>query len=227
MRPSHALLLLLCLAAVAPADDGSYELGGHTKGRLLGQTFPGDSLFRDLSGSSAIDAEADLRLSLSARRSGWSLHADYQLFGLYGDSVELARELGIVGGRSSDRFPDDQRRLFDLTHVLHEGGKSAVAHRLDRLWVGHTSEKTVLRFGRQALSWGNGLFYSPMDLVNPFDPAAIDTEFKTGDDMLYLQYLLDSGDDVQAAAVFRRDPPQPRRRFRSGDDSGEVSRVSW
>jgi hypothetical protein len=44
-----------------------------------------------------------------------------------------------------------------------------------------------------------------MDLVNPFDPAAIDTEYKAGDDMLYLQYLRDSGDDVQAAAVIRRD----------------------
>ena len=60
-----------------------------------------------------------------------------------------------------------------------------------------------LRFGRQALSWGNGLFYAPMDLVNPFDPAAIDTEYKAGDDMLYLQYLQDSGNDLQAAVVVR------------------------
>ena len=45
-----------------------------------------------------------------------------------------------------------------------------------------------------------------MDLVNPFDPAAIDTEYKAGDDMLYLQYLRDSGDDVQAAWVLRRAP---------------------
>jgi hypothetical protein len=44
-----------------------------------------------------------------------------------------------------------------------------------------------------------------MDLVNPFDPATIDTEYKAGDDMLYAQYLRDSGDDVQAAAVIRRD----------------------
>ena len=35
-------------------------------------------------------------------------------------------------------------------------------------------------------------------------PATIDTEYKAGDDMLYVQYLRDSGDDVQAAAVIRR-----------------------
>ncbi|MGI9232436.1 MAG: hypothetical protein ACR2RD_02295, partial [Woeseiaceae bacterium] len=71
---------------------------------------------------------------------------------------------------------------------------------------GYTSEKSVVRFGRQALSWGNGLFYAPMDLVNPFDPATIDTEYKAGDDMLYLQYLRDNGHDIQGVHVVRRDP---------------------
>ena len=62
-----------------------------------------------------------------------------------------------------------------------------------------------MKFGRQAITWGNGLFYAPMDLVNPFDPATIDTEYKAGDDMLYLQYLQDNGNDLQAAVVVRRD----------------------
>jgi hypothetical protein len=43
-----------------------------------------------------------------------------------------------------------------------------------------------------------------MDLVNPFNPASIDTEYKAGDDMLYLQYLQNNGNDVQAAYVARR-----------------------
>ena len=204
MRPSHALLLLL--SAVALADDPAYELGGHTKFRLVGQSFPGDSLFRDLAGSGVLDGESDLRLTFAAGQGGWTVAADYQLFALRGDGIELSQQLGDLGGLVAGRFPDDQRRLLDITDVLHDGSKSVIAHRLDRLWVGHSSEKTVVRFGRQALTWGNGLFYSPMDLINPFDPAAIDTEFKTGDDMLYLQYLRDDGDDLQAAAVFRRDP---------------------
>ena len=36
---------------------------------------------------------------------------------------------------------------------------------------------------------------APMDLMNPFDPATIDTEYKAGDDMLYFQYLQDGGND--------------------------------
>ncbi|MDH3908904.1 MAG: hypothetical protein OEU83_07720, partial [Gammaproteobacteria bacterium] len=104
----------------------------------------------------------------------------------------------------SPRLPDDRRRLFDFTKVMHDRDKAALLHRLDRFWAGYASEKAVVRMGRQAISWGNGLFYAPMDLVNPFDPAAIDTEYKAGDDMVYLQYLQDSGNDVQAAAVVRR-----------------------
>ncbi len=44
-----------------------------------------------------------------------------------------------------------------------------------------------------------------MDLVNPFDPAAVDTEYKAGDDMLYVQYLRANGHDIQFAYVIRRD----------------------
>jgi hypothetical protein len=44
-----------------------------------------------------------------------------------------------------------------------------------------------------------------MDILNPFDPAAVDREYKTGDDMLYAQYLGDEGDDLQAVTVLRRD----------------------
>lgn len=197
-------LIIAALSAGAVAEDVNYELGGHGKFRLVGQAFPDNSLFRDLAGTNSIDVEGDLRFEFSANSGRWSFDTAYQLVALHGDAVEYSRDLPS-GGIFFDRLPNDDRRLIDLTDVIRDESKTALLQRLDRLWLGYTSEKAVVRFGRQALSWGNGLFYSPMDLVNPFDPAAIDTEFKTGDDMLYLQYLRDSGDDVQAAIVFRRD----------------------
>ena len=45
-----------------------------------------------------------------------------------------------------------------------------------------------------------------MDIFNPFDPTAVDKEYKTGDDMLYGQLLRGNGDDVQLVVVGRRDP---------------------
>ena len=202
MRPSACLLLLL--VTTAAAGDGSVDITGHTKTRFIGATFPSDSVLRDLAGSTSLDLEADLRLNLEASRGRWSFDAAYQLFGLYGDRVEYTRDLPSATGLFFPRFPDDSGRYLDLTKVLHDRDKGALLHRLDRLSLGYTTEKAVVRLGRQAISWGNGLFYAPMDLVNPFDPATIDTEYKAGDDMLYLQYLQDNGNDVQAAAVARR-----------------------
>ena len=191
MRFSYAFLLIV-VATAAFADDENYELGGHSKLRLLAQSYPDDSRFRDLVGASSVDAAGELRLNFSAKSDKWSLHADYQLIALNSEFIPLG-------------LPDDNSRLFDLTSILNDGNDNAILHRLDRFWVGYAGEKTVVRFGRQALSWGNGLIYAPMDLVNPFDPTTIDTEYKTGDDMLYMQYLRDNGDDIQSAVVFRRD----------------------
>ena len=193
MRPS-VLLVVLFLAGLAGAEELRHEVGGHGKLRTVGQWFPDDSLYRDVAGSSALDMAGELRLKLNSRKGRWTFDAAWQLVGISADTLPLTG------------LPSDDRRLFDLTDVINESHNEALLHRLDRLWLGYASETTVLRFGRQALSWGNGLFYAPMDLVNPFDPAAIDTEYKVGDDMAYLQYLRADGDDVQAAWVLRRDP---------------------
>jgi hypothetical protein len=204
MRPELLLVLFLAATPVV-ADSDDFDLTGHTKFRLTGQTFPDDSVFRDVAGSNSTDLGADLRLNLEWGRGSWSFETNYQLIGLHGDQVDWSRDLPQGSDLFFRRFPNDDRRLFNLTDVITDSGKSAVLHRLDRLWLAYTGEKTVARFGRQALSWGNGLFYAPMDLVNPFDPATIDTEYKAGDDMLYLQYLRDNGDDLQSAVVFRRE----------------------
>jgi len=172
--------------------DLTTEFGGHTKFRAVGQSYPDNSLFRDVVGSETLDLAALLRLNLKLKSGNWTFDSAYQLLGVEGEGLKLSRPL------------NDDRRLFNLTDVISESSDSVFLHRLDRLWVGYTSEKAVVRIGRQALSWGNGLAYAPMDLVNPFDPASIDTEYKVGDDMAYVQYLQDNGNDVQLAYVARR-----------------------
>ncbi len=189
VRPS--ITLLLCVYSSLVWADGRTEFGGHTKLRLFGQAYPSDSLFREQYGSAALNGIAEMRLKFEYRQSGWTFSSDYQLLALNGETVSV---------------PDDQRRLFDLSSTFSDGADSAALHRLDRLWLGYSSERAVIKVGRQVLSWGNGLFYSPMDLVNPFDPTAVDTEYKTGDDMLYAQFVHRDGADIQAAHVVRRDP---------------------
>jgi len=203
VKRAAALLACLCWVLSAQAGPDSWRYGGHLKYRLSHYAIPDDSVLADTWGSSTTSQGFEGRLNFETRVKDWSFQADYQLLGVRAETLG-----GSLGGAlvPIGNLVDDDRRWFDLTGTLSENNKSAWVHRLDRLSVGYTGERTVIRVGRQAISWGNGLLFNPMDIINPFDPAAIDTEYKTGDDMLYGQYLFDSGSDLQAVAVVRRNP---------------------
>ena len=193
----------------AAAQQTAYEFGGDLRSRASLQLLPEDSAIYPATGDAGADLSAILRLKFAATRQRWDFMADGQLFLLYGDSVDYTRELAAqVPGFEAlfGRLPNDDRRWWNLSNTLEDEGKRAVIARFDRLSAGYTNANVALRFGRQAVSWGNGLVFTPMDIVNPFDPTQVDTEYKPGDDMLYGQYLLASGNDIQATYVVRRDP---------------------
>ena len=198
----YVVACTMASSAIAGTDD--LFKGGHAKYLFLFNTFPDDSLFRDAIGTPSVDQFGDLRLKFGWQKDRVKLVTDYQLLAGKGDGFTLANSLpGNV--LIPERIPTDRFRLMDLTHVISQDNDSEIVHRLDRLYVDITSTNAVARVGRQAVSWGNGLIYTPMDFFNPFDPAAVDKEYKTGDDMLYGQYLRQNGDDLQAVWVFRRD----------------------
>lgn len=211
----RVLATIFLLSAAAAAQGQLLEFkSGHLKGQYVLAIYPGDSLLRDFIDTPSHDLNADIRLLVKGRKSRWSWQADYQLNISSGDSLDLDSAL-------SDSFAvpnavvEDDRRLWDLTHVISEDENRVLSHRLDRLALSYTGDKVVVRAGRQAVSWGNGLLYNPVDFFNPFDPAAVDREYKTGDDMLYGQYLQDSGNDWQMVSVWRRDE--------DGDISSDVN----
>ena len=203
-----AVLVAAMVAAAGGASGGEVTAGltGRVSPQVALTTYPSDSAFREVFGSSSIDSALDARFLFRAEGDRWRFDVDYQLIGVYGDRLEFTRDLPPELRILFPHLPDDRTRLFDLTYVFTDSGKSAGLQRLDRLAVGFASDHAVVKFGRQAITWGNGLIYNVMDIFNPFDPAAVDKEFKTGDDMLYGQYLLSGGNDVQGVMVFRRDP---------------------
>lgn len=191
-----ALLPALCAHADVPGF-----VGGHAKLQGTASLYPEGSLWREALGGSEVDRGGELRLRWQQRAGAWEAAADYQLLTRH----RQAPALPLAPGAGQSALPDDDRRWWDLTHEIGSSDDSLTLQRLDRLHVGYTSERVVLRLGRQAVSWGNGLLFNPVDVFNPFDPTAIDTEYKTGDDMLYGQYLLPSGSDWQLVQVRRRD----------------------
>lgn len=206
------LILVLWFVAVfsvvASEPDSSvtrWGLGGHVKYQYVYTHVPQDSVFHSISGNNLQDHNLEARLKISARRDSLDFEAHTQFITAYSDRLSGFRDTPGLLFYGRDVINDD-RRWFDLTHEFHNQGKKATLIRLDRLNVAYTGEKTVIRFGRQAISWGNGLLFTPMDIFNPFDPAAVDKEYKTGDDMLYAQYLLENGNDIQLVGVVRRNP---------------------
>lgn len=196
----------ICIFVITSAY-GLDNLGftGHFKYRFTGFGNPDNSLFQEFAGDTTVDHGADARFNIMWRDGVWSARTDYQLIALKGDAFTIARGVPEERFFFVSRIPTDKDRLFDLTDVITDGEDYALLQRLDRLWLSYAGESATLRFGRQALSWGNGLIYTPMDFFNPFDPSAVDKEYKPGDDMLYAQYARQNGDDAQGAIVFRRD----------------------
>jgi len=202
------LCIGIALPAVASQSSSSatqWNFGGHGKYQFVHTQVPKDSVLHSSSGDNLQDHNIEVRMKIAARRDRLDFEAHPQFITVHSETLSSFRDVPGLLFPGRDVINDD-RRWFNLTHEIHNQGKNATLVRLDRLNVGYTGDKTVIRFGRQAISWGNGLLFTAMDIFNPFDPAAVDKEYKTGDDMLYTQYLLDSGNDIQAVGVVRRNP---------------------
>ncbi len=206
-------LPFVVLLAAAPAMADDWNFAGHVKYQYTHTDYRTDDINAVFGNSPAHDQGLDLRFKAEKRAGPWDFAAHYELLAVGGDTPEARRRMAAAGipvtGTVSG-LPDDRRRLFDLTHEITDRNRLAAVQRLDRLSLGYGNARQSLRFGRQAMSWGNGLVFQPLDFVNPFSPIVIDKDYKTGDDMLYGQWLVGEKDDVQAMLVPRRDPATDR-----------------
>jgi hypothetical protein len=177
------------------------SVAGYEKSHILdltGDTGP----FRD----GALDARLNGTLFVGDRLT-FETHYEAVLSG--GQSREALGELTrlIPGGAPlMSGPPSDDRRLFSLTHVISDDENRLMYHRLDRLSATYTNDRITVRAGRQALTWGNGLVFNPMDLLNPFAPSDVIRDYKAGDDMLVLQGDYGPFSDLQLVYVPRRNP---------------------
>ncbi len=206
----HLWRILLLSCVVLPnafADD--WQFGGHAKYQDTVTGYARDDVQALYGDDPVRDHNIDLRLKAEKRAGPWDFAAHYELLAIHGDALATRRRLAAAGlpvAGTVSGLPDDRRRLFDLTDELTDRNRTAAVHRLDRLALGYRTDRQVVRVGRQAVSWGNGLVFQPLDFVNPFSPIAIDKDYKTGDDMLYGQWLLAGQNDLQAIVLPRRNP---------------------
>lgn len=204
------IALAACALMLAPgARAEGWEFGGHIKYQYGYTDYRVDDVAAVLGKEPAHDQSLDTRLKAEWRERGWDFAAHYEALVLAGDSIATRRTpaaAGLFASGTVSGLPDDRHRLFDLTDDFIDDSRAAAVQRLDRLSVGYTRGSVTLRFGRQAVSWGNGLAFQVLDFVNPFSPLAIDKDYKTGEDMLYGQWQSAGLGDAQLMLLPRRDP---------------------
>ena len=199
LLPRLALAAFLVLLAAAPAlaqtDNGVH---GRLELQDAGQFSGPDSLQAALGDRTANDALGNLRLTWEPTWGAWSVTAHYEVSAEDGPQVALAHlESGLL--------PQPPSTWFNLTDTFVDHGQLIAQQTIDRLAVTYTTPSLVVRVGRQALTWGSGLVFRPMDLFDPFSPSATDTEYKPGVDMLYVQRLFADGSDLQLIVAPRPD----------------------
>ncbi len=80
----------------------------------------------------------------------------------------------------------ERPRFADLDWTLGDGNKYQIRQSLFRAFATVYAGSAELTLGRQRVAWGTGFVWNPTDLLNPFNPAAIELEEKEGVDAAYL-----------------------------------------
>ncbi len=168
----------------------------------VGAALPEHSLQREVGGTPAYDYTADLRLMFTQALGRLTLTAHYNTILNGGDSFAFLTSPGATLDQSPT---DDDFRLMDLTWELNSGDRHRIVQRFDRLALQYRGRTWGVTVGREAVSWGSGVVFQPMDLFSPFAPTTVDRDFKAGDDLLIVDKLFADGSDLQFLGVARRD----------------------
>ncbi|MCP4020648.1 MAG: hypothetical protein GY729_02295 [Desulfobacteraceae bacterium] len=186
------------------------QFGGHIKfeGGITG--IDSGSYFEPVGTETCIDGLANVRLTDKLSFSdNIYIQTHYEAFFKFGETYEKQADLqkinpSLPGSQVSNTSNIDKRRLFDLTKTIKESDNAILWHRLDRLLVSVKPSWGDIMIGRQAITWGNGLIFNPMDLFNPFSPSDIVRDYKTGDDLASVRFHTDSIEEVNLLYVPRR-----------------------
>jgi hypothetical protein len=141
-----------------------------------------------LDGSAAGVSVADLRLRAAVERGDWLSLALHNSLTLTTSSLPLAAAGGPLA-LGQGRMP---ATLFPLDWNIEDGEQLTLTDRIDWAYARVTKGRFSLTVGRQPVTFGRGALWSPEDLVDPFSPVQIDSEFKPGVDAARLDVTLGS-----------------------------------
>ena len=128
----------------------------------------------------------------------------FEAHGLVG--VQSTQASGGVGLGTSTGAVLAAPELLPLSWRPDAGPDMSVLLRTDRLSAKLSIPHLDVTLGRQPVSLGSGLFFTPLDLVNPFSPATIDTEYKPGVDALRVDVFAGTTGHLTAVTAWSGSP---------------------
>jgi len=170
------------------------QIGGHLKLEQRMSGFDTGSYFEPVGTQTGLDTLANIRLIdklILSEKIYFESH--YEAFFTTGDNYKKQYTLHkyfpqVSGGLTPERLNIDKRRLLDLTKAIKETDEYLFWHRIDRLFISIKPSWGDIIAGRQAITWGNGFIFNPMDLFNPFAPSDTIRDYKMGDDLISLRF---------------------------------------
>ncbi len=163
---------------------------------------PSHDIQRPVTSTPTTEQSFDLRTLWRHTSGQFRWLVDHSAVVLQGDALALGRQPGSM---VEQPVTSDMRRAWDLTWEINEGARHASFHRLDRLALQWQPGNWSITVGRQAVSWGSGIVFQPLDLFSPFAPTVVDRDYKAGDDLVLIDRLLSNGHDLQMLHIVRRD----------------------
>ena len=113
---------------------------------------------------------------------------------------ELMLSDSAIGQISRYRTLNANRRL-DMDATLKNGRHQEDAAEVDRLMFSLHGEDNELSLGRQAVGFGRMALVSPLDVVQPFSPDALDTDTRSGVDAVRATHYFGLGGQVGGTFV--------------------------
>ncbi len=142
------------------------------------------------------DLFPDYRLSSNRAR----LDMDWQP--AKGWSLEVSLDHQYLWSNQLENFTlpsSGYNRHVDLDKVWRHGDHSASRLQVDRLNLKRRAGAMDITIGRQAIGFGRIIVFSPLDVIAPFAPDALDTDIRSGVDALHT--IFNYGLDGQLGAI--------------------------
>ncbi len=194
MRGLWTVVALLA-PLVGHAADGSavkVKPGADLKSFFSG-TFPYDHVLMpdDPTGSGVLDVRAKLGIDAG---DPFRLEFHHAVTGRApGEASGMGAGLGV-----GQEAPE----AIDLSWSAVDADQMQLFGRTDRMVIRSSMGPVGIALGRQSISFGAGQFFTPIDLVNPFHPATVDTEYKPGVDAFRVDAFPSASSQVSAVVAY-------------------------